>query len=98
MLVRKTLRRLGLSLLLCLILSVTAQAAPLDAFDQKVKGWAESCRDEIVSQFDHALVLFEEMPIRLVDELKNQFERIIITDYNPTSEMEYFANSTKGVK
>jgi 6-pyruvoyltetrahydropterin/6-carboxytetrahydropterin synthase len=43
--------------------------------------------EEIVSQFDHALVLFEKMPDSLLNELKNQFERIIITNYNPTSEM-----------
>jgi 6-pyruvoyltetrahydropterin/6-carboxytetrahydropterin synthase len=42
---------------------------------------------EIVNQFDHALVLSEKMPGVLLKELKQQFERIIITDYNPTSEM-----------
>lgn len=44
-------------------------------------------KEEIVSQFDHALVLSEKMPVTLLDELKNQFNQIIITDYNPTSEM-----------
>ncbi len=43
--------------------------------------------EEIVNQFDHALVLSEKMPGSLLNELKNQFERIIITTYNPTSEM-----------
>lgn len=43
--------------------------------------------DEIVNQFDHALVLSEKMSGSLITELKNQFERIIITNYNPTSEM-----------
>ncbi|WP_020674933.1 hypothetical protein [Geopsychrobacter electrodiphilus] len=38
--------------LICLMLPVSVQAATLDAFDQKVKVWADSCRDEIVSQFD----------------------------------------------
>ncbi|MBE0649416.1 MAG: 6-carboxytetrahydropterin synthase [Bacteroidales bacterium] len=43
--------------------------------------------EEIVNQFDHTLVLSEKMPDFLLKELKNQFERIIITEYNPTSEM-----------
>lgn len=43
--------------------------------------------EEIVKPFDHALVLSEKMPDSLLDELKNQFERILLTDYNPTSEM-----------
>lgn len=43
-------------------------------------------REEIVSQFDHSVVLYKNMPADLIRELKNNFERIIITDYNPTSE------------
>ncbi|MBN2637494.1 MAG: 6-carboxytetrahydropterin synthase [Bacteroidales bacterium] len=43
-------------------------------------------REEIVSQFDHSVVLYKKMPESLIKELKHQFERIIITDYNPTSE------------
>lgn len=43
--------------------------------------------EEIVNRFDHALVLSEKMPDALLKELKQQFERIIITRYNPTSEM-----------
>lgn len=44
-------------------------------------------KEEIVGRFDHALVLAKKMPTPLLDALKNQFERIILTDYNPTSEM-----------
>lgn len=44
-------------------------------------------QEEIVGRFDHALVLPKKMPLSLLKELKNQFERIILTDYNPTSEM-----------
>lgn len=43
-------------------------------------------REEIVEQFDHSVVLYNKMPESLIRELKKQFERIIITDYNPTSE------------
>ncbi len=43
-------------------------------------------REEIVDKFDHSLVLYNLMPQKLIQQLKGQFERIIITDYNPTSE------------
>lgn len=43
-------------------------------------------REEIVSQFDHSVILYKKMPAKLISDLKEQFERIIITDYNPTSE------------
>jgi len=41
----------------------------------------------IIDQFDHALVLNKKMPTDLVDELKGNFERIILLDYQPTSEL-----------
>lgn len=44
-------------------------------------------REEIIDHYDHALVLSHKMSQSLIDELKNQFERIIIKEYNPTSEM-----------
>jgi 6-pyruvoyltetrahydropterin/6-carboxytetrahydropterin synthase len=43
-------------------------------------------REEIVEKFDHSVVLYNKMPASLIKELKHQFERIIVTDYNPTSE------------
>lgn len=43
-------------------------------------------REEIVGQFDHSVILYKKMPAKLISDLKDQFERIIITDYNPTSE------------
>ena len=43
-------------------------------------------REEIVDQFDHSVILYKKMPADLIRELKDKFERIIITDYNPTSE------------
>ncbi|MCF6172101.1 MAG: 6-carboxytetrahydropterin synthase QueD [Bacteroidales bacterium] len=44
-------------------------------------------RKEIVDKFDHALVLHNKMPETLVSELKGNFERILLLDYQPTSEM-----------
>ncbi len=44
-------------------------------------------RELIVDRYDHALVLYNKMPASLIDELKKNFERIILKDYNPTSEL-----------
>lgn len=45
------MRLLLLLICLCVFLPAPVHSAELDAFDQKVKGWAESCTDEIVAQF-----------------------------------------------
>ncbi len=44
-------------------------------------------KEEIVNHYDHALVLYNKMPAALLAELKNNFDRIILKDYNPTSEL-----------
>ncbi len=44
-------------------------------------------KEEIVDKYDHSFVLYNKMPERLIAELKNNFERIILKDYNPTSEL-----------
>ena len=44
-------------------------------------------REAIVDEFDHALVLNNKMQGVLIDELKENFERIIMVDYQPTSEL-----------
>ena len=44
-------------------------------------------RQAVVDEFDHALVLNENMPDLLIDELRENFERIILLDYQPTSEL-----------
>lgn len=44
-------------------------------------------RKAVVDEFDHALVLNSKMPVVLIDELKENFERIIMVDYQPTSEL-----------
>ncbi len=44
-------------------------------------------KEEIVDKYDHSLVLFDKMPATLITELKHNFERVILKDYNPTSEL-----------
>ena len=44
-------------------------------------------RETVIDLFDHALVLNKKMPTILTDELKNHFGRIILLDYQPTSEL-----------
>lgn len=44
-------------------------------------------RDEIIDIFDHALVLNSNMPKNLITNLSENFENVILLDYQPTSEM-----------
>ena len=44
-------------------------------------------REAVIDEFDHALVLNQKMPVILIDELKENFEKIILLDYQPTSEL-----------
>ena len=44
-------------------------------------------RETIVEVFDHALVLKDNYPNNLKAELKNNFNKIIFLDYQPTSEL-----------
>ncbi len=46
------MRLIHLLVLFVLLLPAPSQAVELDAFDQKVRHWAESCRDEIKGQFN----------------------------------------------
>ncbi|MBE9492064.1 MAG: 6-carboxytetrahydropterin synthase [Bacteroidetes bacterium] len=43
-------------------------------------------KENIVDEFDHALVMSEDHDNKLIDELRDKFERIIIVDYQPTNE------------
>ena len=71
----------GLLVLFVLSLPVQLQAAELDFFDQKVKRWAESCRDEVREQFDMLLAsgklslpqLFDTFYIPLPDTSPQKF-------------------------
>lgn len=44
-------------------------------------------RKTIVDEFDHTLVLNNKMSETLVNELRENFERILLLDYQPTSEL-----------
>ena len=44
-------------------------------------------RETIVEVFDHALVLKDNYPNNLTTELKNNFNKVIFLDYQPTSEL-----------
>lgn len=44
-------------------------------------------RETIIDVFDHALVLQDNYPNNLTTELKNNFNKIIFLDYQPTSEL-----------
>ncbi len=44
-------------------------------------------REEVVDKFDHALVLSSRMDSKLLNNLADSFEKLIILDYQPTSEL-----------
>ena len=54
-------------------------------------------REAVIDEFDHALVLNNQMPDMLVNELKENFDSVILLDYQPTSELMIvdFANRIK---
>lgn len=41
----------------------------------------------IVDELDHSIVLRTDTPQTLLDEMKKNFDRIVLVDYQPTSEM-----------
>ncbi|MFK5857422.1 MAG: 6-carboxytetrahydropterin synthase [Bacteroidota bacterium] len=44
-------------------------------------------RSTIVDVYDHALVLNNTSPVDLTDKLSENFEKLILVDYQPTSEL-----------
>ncbi len=44
-------------------------------------------RQAIVDQFDHSVVLYNKMPASYIEELKKHNDRVIVLDYQPTSEL-----------
>jgi len=44
-------------------------------------------RKAVVDEFDHALLLNKKVSSDLVDEMSRNFDRIILTEYQPTSEL-----------
>jgi len=43
-------------------------------------------RDNIVSRLDHSLLLNSRTPNELLEMMEKHFDRIVLTDYQPTSE------------
>ena len=54
-------------------------------------------REAVIDIFDHALVLNNKMPNGVVSEMKQNFERVILLDYQPTSEL-MIADFAKRIK
>lgn len=54
-------------------------------------------REVVVDIFDHSLVLNSAMPLDLTNKLSENFEKVILVDYQPTSELMIadFANRIK---
>ncbi len=44
-------------------------------------------RRTVVDVFDHALVLNSDMPAESIDQLKQNFEKVTVLPYQPTSEL-----------
>ena len=79
-------------------LSVTVQGEPLRDSSSPKNGMVIDFTDlkkivaeNILSKFDHALVLSTDAP--LAQEINKEYGNIVITDFTPTSEnlVEYFA-------
>ncbi len=75
-------------------LLVTVAGHPLEKQDHPKLGMVmdfgdlkKIVRKEIVEPFDHALVLRSDVSKTLVAELKKNYEKIILLNYQPTSEM-----------
>ena len=53
--------------------------------------------EEVISLLDHALVLNSKTDTQLIDTLKQHYEKIVIVDYQPTTEnlLDFIANKLK---
>jgi 6-pyruvoyltetrahydropterin/6-carboxytetrahydropterin synthase len=74
-------------------LHVTITGQPLEDESSSVKGMVmdfshlkEIVKKHIVNVFDHALVLNENTPMDGIDKDSDAFNKLIIVDYQPTSE------------
>lgn len=86
------MRLVGLLLLTMLLLPSQLQAVELDAFDQKVKHWAEECRDEISAQFELLLTSGKLTVPQLFDTFY-----IPIPDTSPQKFHTQYDRATDGV-
>jgi 6-pyruvoyltetrahydropterin/6-carboxytetrahydropterin synthase len=75
-------------------LIVTIKGEPIDDFNNPKLGMVMDfgdlkmiVRQQIIDVFDHALVLNKRMPEEVTNHLQQHFEKVILLDYQPTSEM-----------
>jgi len=43
-------------------------------------------KENIISEYDHALVLNDKSPASLIGELRKHYDKIVLTSYQPTTE------------
>ncbi len=74
-------------------LSVTVKGIPVQDPDSPKKGMIMDFGDlkkivkrNIIDRFDHALILFAQDSLSILDELGDAFSNIVFVDYQPTSE------------
>ncbi len=75
-------------------LTVTITGKPIDTKGHTKLGMVMDFGDlkkivktEVIDLFDHALVLNREMPEHIAQHLVDAFEKVILLDYQPTSEL-----------
>lgn len=75
------------------ILSVTLLGQAVEGKDRSDRGMVmdfgslkKIVFDNVITVFDHALVLYDGASEKLVSELRNNFAKLILVDYHPTSE------------
>ena len=74
-------------------LYVTVIGEPIESKDSPKKGMVIDFKDlktivktEIISQFDHALVVSHHTDQQHINELKRNYEKVNVTPYQPTTE------------
>ena len=74
-------------------LFVTVMGSPITDISSPKKGMVMDFKDlkaivktHIVDRFDHALVINNETDPSMVDSMKKHMEKLIVVDYQPTSE------------
>ena len=65
---------------------ISDRSSPKDGMLIDFKDLKALVKEKIISEFDHALVLNKKASPNLIKELKLHYERIVITEYQPTSE------------
>lgn len=74
-------------------LVVTVKGTPLDDKESPKNGMLidfkdlkSIIREAIINQLDHALLVNRDTPGELLDMLRKHYDKVVITDYQPTTE------------